>query len=120
MKLRKLGIVLALTLAIVSVASAANTKAAIFVPHALQECAQIRQQMADLQAHAAMLNARYQMLGGDNMDGLSTFDFSAYGLTTQEFKDGMNDLVTAHNAVPLSNLVGVGSYVKVLKLSEGL
>jgi hypothetical protein len=117
---KRLGLVVVLVLALVCTASAANTKAAIFVPHALQECALIRQQMADLQARAAMLNARYQMLGGDTMDGLSTFDFTAYGLTTQEFKDGMNDLVTAHNAVPLSNLVGVGSYVKVLKLSEGL
>jgi hypothetical protein len=117
---RRLGLIAAvLVLTVATVASAVNTKAQIFVPHAISECAQIRAQIAALQAHAVELKSRYDALGGASMDGLSTYDFTTYGLTLTEFTDGMTDLSTAHNAVALSNILSAGAYNKVVKIGEG-
>jgi hypothetical protein len=98
----------------------ANTKASIFIPHAMAEFQQIREQMAALQSKAGVLFGRYDMLGGSAMPGLDDTLMEPYGVTKAEFVAGMIDLNTAHNAVPLSGLLNCGSFVTVLKVTEGL
>ena len=95
------------------------TKAQAFVPQAMQDLQSIKAQMIALQSSAIALNKEYAQLGGAAMEGMSTFDFTAYNCTLVEFTAGMLDLAIAHNAVSLSTLHSGGAFDDVTNLAVG-
>jgi hypothetical protein len=95
------------------------TKAQSFVPSAVEKARQIKNQMIQLQSSAAALRAEYLSLGGEAMDGLDTFDFTAYPFTIEEFKAAMTDVGVAHNAVALTTIYSSLAFDDVTKIAVG-
>jgi len=95
------------------------TVASVFVPSAVEKFRDIKNTMIALQNAAAALRAEFLSLGGNDMDGLSAFDFGNYTFTLAQFQAAMLDLATAHNAVALSTIYSLLAFDDVTKIAVG-